>query len=177
MATSLTSLSGNTNVSAQFALGKTTGLPGPAGAAGATYTPTFSWTTVPWAFGALAGQMNEFYTARLDFAAAPITLDLTALADPFGEAASVDFAKIKFIAFFINSTSDANRILFGAAAGTEWVGMLAAGSVITMMSGFPYFFGAPSLTGWPVNSGSKSLKLDPSTGAFSAEIAIGGVAA
>ena len=134
--------------------------------------------------GVIADQVDTLYANTLTFVAStPQTIDLTTLTDILGNA--ITFARVRLIAIRVNSTTDGQNLLVGGAGANEWDGFLTSGAKITVFpstaasggglnnSGF-FILAAPNTTGAVVNSGSKLLKLDPGSNAFTVDILIAG---
>ena len=107
--------------------------------------------------GSGALQCDLFVAHAISLAASGSeTLDLTALTDPLGVAAS--FARVKGIFLFPDATN-VNDIIIGAAGSTPFVGPFG-GTAPTFAVSSNGQFGAvrPDATGWVVGA-NKNLKL------------------
>jgi hypothetical protein len=111
--------------------------------------------------GTGALQFDLLYNKKLTLSAAAQTLDLSAVTDAAGGA--INFARIRE---FILYNPSAFPVTIGAAAATQWVGMLGTTtSTLTIPAGGRHYFSDPSSVGGGVGAvvtgSSKSLKLDP----------------
>lgn len=117
--------------------------------------------------GSLADQIAFIHANTYNFVAStPQTPDLTSLLDIQGNP--ISFAVVRFFAYRIQASNPLYVLTVGGAGANEWNGRLTSGSKEIWYpstngnSGYT-IVQAPSLTGMPVNSGSKLLKMDPGT--------------
>jgi hypothetical protein len=172
----MANITGQSNVNPQFSLGITAGflngqrLPIP--------LPNRNLLASFKTAGVAADQVNLIYANTLTFVSTvPQTLDLTALLDPLG--AAVNFARVRFQAYRINSNTVGAYLILGGAATNEWTGMLGTGSGLKILAstaandGF-FVISAPNTNGYPVTGTSKNLLMTPSAHGFTVDVIIAG---
>lgn len=119
--------------------------------------------------GTLAEQFSLIHSKTYLFAAStPQTINLQGLLDIVG--ASISLSLVRFFACRIQATNSAYIITAGGAGTNEWNGYLTSGSKEIWYPSTANLDGytirqAPSLTGIPVTSSSRLLKLDPGSNA------------
>jgi hypothetical protein len=111
--------------------------------------------------GTGALQFDLLYNKKITLSAAAQTLDLTAVTDAAGGA--INFARVRE---FILYNPSSFPVTIGAAAATQWIGMLGTvTSTLTIPAGGSHMFADPTSVGGGVGAvvtgSSKSLKLDP----------------
>lgn len=106
------------------------------------------------ASGVGANQADKIYAeTRTLGPSATVTLDLAGtLVDVFGAVCT--FVRVKGI-FLFAAAANANNVLIGAAAGTQFLGPLGSATDVVNVrpGGFSCFF-APDATAWPVGAGA-----------------------
>ncbi len=136
-------------------------------------------TAASWRFvvvpGTAADQADVFYARVLSLAAAPQTLDLTALLDPFG--AAISLARVRSISILNSSIASPVLVGFAAATANAWTGFLANPGQLVVQPSTATNQGiltalAPGSTGWPVSAASKLLQLDPGAATVSVSVTI-----
>jgi hypothetical protein len=130
--------------------------------------------------GSGANQINLLYSQPFSAAAAPLTLDLTALAEAInGVTITNDFARVREL---LISVHDANAghlvtVYHGASNGVAW--LPAVGSALTVPSngGCLYLSDPQSVggtTGFIVDSTHKNIVIDPGANTVVGSIEIAG---
>lgn len=144
---------------------------------GATLTKNESFRA-QLANGTLADQVDTLHMKQYSFAAStPITIDLTALADVYGNP--ISFARVDLLAIKINNAVDGQVLKLGDSVTNEWDAFLSAAGVLTVFPGTAsndgfFLLAAPNTTGMAVTATSKTLKMDPGANAFTADVIIAG---
>jgi hypothetical protein len=127
--------------------------------------------------GTGAGAIDLLYNKKISLAASAQTLDLTALTDPRG--GTINLARVRE---FILCNTGAFPVTVGAAAATQWIGMLGTiASTIVIPAGGAHNFADPTSVGGSVGAvvtgSSKSLKLDPGANTVAIQLIIAGCSA
>jgi len=113
--------------------------------------------------GTGAGQVDGIHSKTYSLAATPTTLDLTAMTDPNGAAITCSTGRIRSL--WLQNLSN-YAITIGAAASTQWLGMLGTTtSTLVVPPNGILTFSDPTTVGTSagayVDSTHKSLKIDP----------------
>jgi hypothetical protein len=130
--------------------------------------------------GVLADQCDTLHMKTYSFVAStPQTIDLSTLTDIYGNAISFSGGRVRVLAIKINSTTDGVNLILGDSVTNEWDAFLSAAGTLTVFPGTAnndgfFILAAPNTTGMAVSSSHKTLKLDPGSNTFTADVIIAG---
>jgi hypothetical protein len=128
-----------------------------------------------YATGTGANQVDGIHCKTYSLVATSTTLDLTAMTDPNGASITCTTGRVR--EFILQNTS-AFPIILGAAAATQWTGMisaLAASGTVTVPPNGILHFSDPTTVGASgalVSASSKSLKIDAGANTVSFNLTI-----
>jgi hypothetical protein len=130
--------------------------------------------------GNLLDQCDTIHAKQYVFVpSTPQVIDLKAgiILDLLGNPAA--FSTVRLIAIRLLTQVDGAALIIGDAVTTEWDAFLSAAGTLKVFPGTAandgfWILAAPNTTAMPVTSSSKSLKMDPDTAAFTAEVIIAG---